>query len=455
MKASPSPVLLSKGGKQKERLSSTASLFGKYEKIPVNRISNRLAEGTLTDTSLPAQASSPAGFMHSFMKHGYTRISSGAHGEVFSVSNVSGIKELFSALQNRIVYKSPASIPMGTQVIVKVISIPDYDLWSSDRRTIEMQYLANTTKRTIMRNLKVNSVPSSLLRQHIPAVTKNFMTRTEATRQSYIDRFLKTCQQEAWDEVLREGATDATNHVHLVKSPPEVIHTPRGTLTLSARDVVPDFYFSGSLVRYGVYVVVMGVARGKTVDSLLRRKSEKRAKFSPELVVVIEKALLTLAIAGVEHGDFHLGNIMVDDKKDTIKVIDFGMTSILPERFRLKATKATTRAVTTLFQTGSWPEKNTNDVWYDPMEGTIRYLNSYMMEKHGKNFSWYNPSGKLLLAAKSETQKKALDKARCNLWTSLLAKSFSPSGFKRPRAMDYDAPLYLKKKSIMLNYGNL
>lgn len=427
MKLSPAP--------KKTSIWSTGFGKGKYEKIQVNRITNARAAKTVDTTDLPDRVMSAAGFMRSFVVSGFSKLSSGAHGEVYSLDDTFKLVELHALLQNKITHVTPAKIPATTKVIIKVIAIPEdeREMWDvKDVTTLRRGYLRLVTERTVKKDFKIPSgepLPINTLRKAYVNIRKNFNTRlNQNTRQSYLREFQRGQRTESWFDVLRDGSGDAINHVHLVKAPAETIQTQLGQIQLKASDVVPDFYFAGSSRQHGVYIIAMGVAQGSAASRVKR--------MPPTLVANIEKALVTLAAAGVEHGDLHSGNIMVAADM-SVKVIDFGMTSILPETYRTRATAMITQSVSSLLRTGSWPENSSNNFWYNPQNGIMRYMNSYMSARHGKNFSWYNPSGKFLLYAKTHADKNALDHARFIVWrTSIRRKPVAP-------------------RRIVLNYSNL
>jgi hypothetical protein len=436
MKPSPAPR---QGG---QRLNPWSSVFGKFPKIPVNRISNQQATATITNAALPRQVMDPSGFMRSFVRSGYETMSKGVHGEVFTVANKPKLEEMYDTLlQNKITCKNPRAIPDGIKVVVKVISVPgdERNFWGPNVFRFTQAFLRDVTERTIQQHAEKfgGDINSMRMQQH--KVTKEkFASLHAEERERHLLRHKWSQQKTSWKEILHEGATDATNHLHLMRALPMRIDVPNGEISLKATDVIPEFYFSGSSAEHGVYVIVMGVAAGTS--------AARKRTFSPKLIANIEKALLTLAVVGVEHGDLHTGNIMVH--KDSVQLIDFGMSSVLPDKYRVRAARGITTAVNTLLETGSWPEKASNNIWYDPENGTMRYLNSYMMNKHGKNFSWYNPSGKLLRFVKTHAEKRDLDAARYQVWSA--AVRHYPKRKKTP-----SPKVAQKQPRIVLNYSNL
>lgn len=364
-------------------LSPWTTATGKFPPIPVNRISNKAAARTITDKTLPTKVLRASDFMRLCVGTGYASMNAkGVHGEVFSISNMSKLKELHdSLLQNVITGVRPDAIPSSTEVVMKVIAVRKRDrvAWEPHR---------------------VNKLDSN--RGDISELWNK------------AEHLQKSEQRIVWRTLLLDGATDASNHHYLsTEAPTTVIPAAGGTISLSCADVVPKFYFAGSSVRYGVYVIVMGVAKGTSLANM--------DSITPRTIANLEKAVLTLSVAGIEHGDLHTGNIMVHG--DSVKLIDFGMTAILPIKYRSHAAKWVTAAVATLFKTRSWPEDVANSVWYDPENGTLRYMNSYMHQ----DVSWYNPSGKLIKYMKTHVPKIVLDAARYTIWSSSKIKSRSTS----------------------------
>jgi len=318
--------------------------------------------------------------------------------------------ELVMSLKNMISNVGVYSIPPDVEIIIKVIGVPEKkrNIFTGDTNTmrnIKKNYLVNVTKRTIYRNnVSMRGISESqLIKYYVfnkkySEIAKNFNSRPAA--QGHLDRHIEAKKKKIWKDILHEGATDASNHYHILKAPAVTIDVPNGSITLKASDIVPEFYFSGSVAKYGVYVIVMGVAPGS---------SAPRANIPPPVIASIEKAALTLAASGIEHGDLHDGNIMVH--KNSVKIIDFGMTAILPLRYREKAVEGITKAVNTLLQSHSWPEKNSNNIFYNKTNGIMRYMNSYH-----SGYSFYNPTGKMIRYVKTQASKDSLDEARYKLW---------------------------------------
>lgn len=348
----------------------TTSKFGKFDRIPIERISNKRATDTIVYHVLPPRACTPDQFTKSTIKGRIVKIGKGKYATVSMVGS-NEAHHLLKHLDNLITSKHASEIPKDKGMIIKVFAMEDEDraLFNRD------DSLENATK-------------------------------------------LKESKRKAWLELLHDGALDATNHKFITSAKTVEIPCKSGHIALRGRDVVPDFYFAGSNRQYGVYVIAMGMVAGSNMTS---------HRDTPELVANLEKAILTLAAIGVEHGDLHTGNILVL-QRNQVKIIDFGMTAILPRKYREKNIRLTTKAVHTLMKEGRWPEYVIDSIWYNSEEGVARYLDSYLANKYKDSFDWYNPTSKLLLSKKSKINKVLLDAARLQAWKgSCIHRRVSPS----------------------------
>ena len=290
----------------------------------------------------------------------------------------------------------------------------------------------------------------------------NFEQQPSATQKSLVIDYVREHKKRVWMELIQKAALDASNHEYLMTSTPFQMECVRGgEVLLRAKDVIPELYFAGCDIERGVYVIAMSAEEGSI---------KKIRNYTSKNVAMLERALLTLAAVGVEHGDLHSNNIFIFD--NVVKVIDFGMSAILPERFQKHARERIVKAVRHLLITRTWPESITNSIWYgsrngshtgsrngshNATNGTMRYLNSYMAEKHGSSFNWYNPSGKMMKLTKALSKKDALDTARYRLWTGLCVKSENIINLTTSPTAQYttrhNAPL--KRQRMQLNYGDL
>lgn len=427
-------------------LKQYTTKFGKLPRLPVNRLSNKRAMESLDNTTMiPTHAISGSSYMRQKFSATAKKLDEGRHGAVYMVNSRDDIGAMFDRLTNTIVIKKPTKIPSNKKIVVKVMTIHDDErrLWT-DASLQHTQYLMHLTRKTIRAQLKNKPYTNKIFDMQHAVTVHNFKRQPKERQITLIDAFVQEFKRKTWKAFLQKSALDATNHEYLMKSKPiEMKCLHDGELTLRARDVIPELYFAGSDIVHGVYVVAMSAESGAI---------KPLENFTSKNVAMLERALLTLAGAGIEHGDLHIKNIFVFD--DTVKIIDFGMSAILPERFQKKARETVEGALKHLLVTKSWPEEVTNSIWYGT-DGTMHYLNSYMAEKHGANFDWYNPSGKLLKLAKALSNKRALDSARYKLWTGLCVRRNSIVNLTNsPKYKNFNtAPR--KRPKYTLDYGDL
>lgn len=395
-------------------LRQGSTRFGKFERVRVNRLSNERATKTLKDTTtLPTHVKSGS----SYIRQNFTaaeKLGDGARGTVYMVNSGNDIAKVFNRLTNTIVLKKPVKISTK-KIVVKVMSMKDNDrrLWT-DPSLQHTRYLEHLTRKTIRAQLKNQPYTDEIFFMQHDVTVRNFNSQPKERQDMLIDAFAQRTRKDVWKTFLQNAALDASNHEYLMKAKPiELKCLHGGELTLRARDYIPELYFAGSDIDLGVYVVAMSAENG-TIKRL--------ENFTSSNVAMLERAVLTLAAVGIEHGDLHRRNILLFD--NTVKIIDFDLSAILPEHFRKKAVSAVQNAVRQLLSTKSWPEEVTNSIWYGN-DGTLRYLDSYMAEKHIHKFDWYSPSGKLLKLVKALSDKKALDAARYKLWTGLCVQKES------------------------------
>ena len=98
---------------------------------------------------------------------------------------------------------------------------------------------------------------------------------------------------------------------------------------------VPRFYFAAFSTKSPRYVTVMGVAPGEPLDKYLSRHV-----MDAGLYARVEKAVASLWLAGVVHGDLHAYNVMYDRGTGVVTVIDFGWGILLRESLRRAVAEA-------------------------------------------------------------------------------------------------------------------
>lgn len=465
------------------RYRAYTTRVGKYPRLTgTQRLSQQRATNTITETTLPTTPINAREFMSKFKDRMPKLLADGGQGSVYSLTVTDASKHIIDTIYawstNRISRKSPSKIPNGTRVVIKVMALEDHARDEWDLKKIRPKFIRNRGKFPIT---KARAGPNA------------FDALSEANRKAALNKYSFGRRRHAWMNFLKKAALDASNHDYLMKAAPISFACggDAGRVTVSARDVIPDFYFGGSITKYGVYVVVMGLVDGVMVEkvkpTVLPASSpsgNKTAPLSPTAVANLEKAMLILAASGVEHGDAHTQNVYVL-RNDHVHLIDFGMSVILPKAYRDFARKSLMRSVKYLVSTKKWPEVWSNMVWYGANgrgkneRSIMRYMNSYMQND---KFTWYNPSGKLLRWAREpyKNHKDLLNASRAKVWltecskpsprrspphttpkpvTTYAARPTKPSPKRNlvPRSTAPPHP-YQGTKSLprfVLNYGNL
>lgn len=99
---------------------------------------------------------------------------------------------------------------------------------------------------------------------------------------------------------------------------------------------IPAFFMSAGVLgpegrdgRHEVRILtVMGHVAGKPLNAV--------AGWTAEVFVAVERALVSLWLAGVAHADVHRGNVMYDPVSGKATIIDFGFGVLLPEATRVE-----------------------------------------------------------------------------------------------------------------------
>ena len=200
----------------------------------------------------------------------------------------------------------------------------------------------------------------------------------------------------------------------------------RGMHDLCVSDVVPRLYFAGLVEkpgRGGLYVTVMGVAPGVTVRALGnggRDARDTRTRHEPAVDMVdvylkLERAACAMWAHGVVHGDLHLKNAMYDPATQRLTIIDFGLSSVLPDDVVAKVRGAIARGV----RTGV---RSLGEVWREagadfPIGvGLQRHVNKVMSQR---SYTWYNPDGYAIMqlySSLNEAERKEVPVRRAALW---------------------------------------
>ncbi len=187
-------------------------------------------------------------------------------------------------------------------------------------------------------------------------------------------------KKEDWEQYVRNSAHESAVHKYLA-SPATCTKLHCGAVACTA-EFVPQFYAAGADTRHGVYVSVTELIRGATLRKYLK---VRKNRLSANTFVRIEKAVASMWMAGIAHADFHTANIMVTDRG--IKIIDFGMTVMLPQSRRAKV-QAVLRHVPRVGGTlanAAWYARNTMDNYVETV-----------IAKRNADMPFYNPDGKSL-----------------------------------------------------------
>jgi hypothetical protein len=127
----------------------------------------------------------------------------------------------------------------------------------------------------------------------------------------------------------------------------------------------------------------MELIRGTTLKKYIRNNNNK---LSANIFVRIEKAIASMWMAGIAHADFHSANVLITSK-GAVKIIDFGMSVMLPADRRAKV-QSILRHVPQVGGTlanAAWYARNTMD----------NYVETVITKRYNR-LPFYNPDGKSL-----------------------------------------------------------
>lgn len=404
----------------------------KYNKIPVDMVSNARAKRTIADKTPPSVAFDAMGYMRHMFRDtpaDWKHLASGGFGSAFVVTVTDAtkrrLKRLYDETMNKVDHSRIDHVPNKTKVVLKVITAGrENRYWepnAEEKRYLEDIAADELKKRGVSHKKKIDPEIQRVINEVVAHARGKVRAMSPQRRRAFLNESIRKKRQQIWDFVLETGSLDASNHEYIMKQDPVTFKCATGTATVRARDVIPHFYFGGSHNPYGVYVVAMGFVEGKPLKNITP---------TPTIVANLEKAMFTLAASGVEHGDAHTANIFATLNGD-VHLIDFGMSVILPALYKNRALRKLGACVRALQTKGEWPERWSNSVWYgnarhdgENTRSIMRYVNSYMRTKL---FEWYNPSGKMMRYMKTLTTKAALDVARTRVWSRVCVRRRSPS----------------------------
>jgi len=201
------------------------------------------------------------------------------------------------------------------------------------------------------------------------------------------------------DAFVRDNVKENSMHKYLSGAPCKT--HPDLAVPVCASRYVPRLYFAGLVRDSGsgrdVYVAVMSLAAGTTLDDHLRATGRVTA----DLYVRVERAICTLWINGLVHGDMHKGNVMYDRAGQRVTVIDFGFGVLLPPALAQRVQQAIVQGVAA-------GVRSLGELWRSSRRSRIgtglqAYANRviYTRKKFGHDDwddPWYNPDGGALTA---------------------------------------------------------
>lgn len=215
--------------------------------------------------------------------------------------------------------------------------------------------------------------------------------------------------RERYPRYLARVARETSVHSYL--SNPSTCTTLRvhGRSTrFCTADVVPPFYFAGTVAEKPYWVTFMGLVDGVELSDTMRGPglargwTQKVSRTDPTLKYYfhprygsqierpqeyvrptekmfrsIEKAVATLYVNGVVHGDLHHGNIMVSPR-GRVTILDFGFATMIPPDLLPGVRSAVS-------------DGDVDGAWYKT--GLGEYVD-WVLKTRG--FEWYNPNAKVL-----------------------------------------------------------
>ena len=184
-----------------------------------------------------------------------------------------------------------------------------------------------------------------------------------------------------WDHYVRQSVHESGVHKYLA-SPATCTKLHCGAVACTA-EFVPQFYAAGADTRHGVYVTVMELIRGTTLKNYIRNNNNK---LGAATFVRIEKAIASMWMAGIAHADFHSANVLITSK-GAVKVIDFGMSVMLPgdRRAKVQSILRHVPQVGGTLANAAWYARNTMD----------NYVETVITKRYNR-LPFYNPDGKSL-----------------------------------------------------------
>lgn len=224
-------------------------------------------------------------------------------------------------------------------------------------------------------------------RKHFPIPDVGSVDAIVLKFQTYGDEFDNT------EDFLHQMTREASIHQHL-SSACKPSPTNNGKTQWCGSDIVPNFYFSGMVPKYGTYVTCMGVAEG---EPLRKFRAAHMGVIPTDAFQAVVQAVKIMFLLGVIHGDMHENNVFITKRPPyKVTIIDFGYA------IRIPASKKA-------FVVRKLKENNLNGLWYDPDMGLQRNSNRTM---HSRGFTVYHADGKVLRFLQSVTDQRSTGKRK-------------------------------------------
>lgn len=195
---------------------------------------------------------------------------------------------------------------------------------------------------------------------------------------AFIERTPNMSLANDWKGFLDDQLREAKIHARLSKAT-ACAKLNGSKVKLCSSTIVPQFHMAGADHEYGVFVTVMSRLHADLLDAHLH-------KMSARMYVAVEKALVTLWLLGVVHGDAHTANILYNSKSNKAYILDFGMSIVLPP-----SVKRALRKVVALFITH--PGSLANALNALNVKKVSMFINASIARM---GYSEYNADGKVL-----------------------------------------------------------
>lgn len=210
-------------------------------------------------------------------------------------------------------------------------------------------------------------------------------------------KFVRIYDKRGLEDTLRE------TRLHAFVSQSRVHGKPGYFPNIEGDVIVPKLHYANLVQIEGKwwFTTVMAVANGQPLSKYLQQKP-----LTARVFVAVEKAIYSMWLVGVAHGDFHPGNVMYDARTGTATVIDLGFAVKLPDDIVKKL-------------------RETSSVAADPADMyekfVARYVSTIVYQRGGSHqYQFFNPDGRVLrFLYNGITDKSQLAAARLHAWTSL------------------------------------